>query len=231
MGLTGTSLKEKVASSKTSGVYEKFLSSSMSIVAGLNDSTAVQSVEKPLPLPPLPAIYGDPNYISRSGVGFTITMAVTPGTGGALWSSFDLYSQPGIARWMNGRASALISFPLSVSFVVEKTPTANELYFSGGVAVLASDPTFALDAVPAARRTKENVLMIDGAGAFTGSHLVMAQTQVHHGIGVKLNAKLNQVIGFPPRFLLAGHSSGVTSLTLVIQGVVELSGLGPLSPF
>jgi len=203
----------------------------MSQPAGTSDSVVVSSVERPLPLPPLPAIYGDPSYLSRSSVAFKIAYRIEPEARGALWASFDLYSQPGLTRWINSRAAAQVDFPLNISFVVSKLDAATELYFSGSVAVLADDPSFALDAIPVANRTKERVLSIDGSDAFTGSQLVMATAVVHQSIGVQLEAKLHQVIGFKPRFLLAGHSSGLSSLTVVISSTVHLSSICAINPF
>jgi hypothetical protein len=196
-----------------------------------DDSNGIETANKALPEVPLQVIYGDAKYLSRASVNFTILLTVTPATRGGLWSSVNLYDQPGLTRWLNGRASALVSYPLTVSFLVNREATASAISFSGAVAVLADVPAFNLDEVPAAARTAGAVVSIDGSDSFVGSDLLKPMCQVHRGIGVQDEVLITQVIGHKPRFLLAGSSSGVATLQVLISGTVSLHGIGPISPF
>jgi len=205
----------------------------MPIVAGTpqNDSTVIQTIERPLPAVPMEQIYGDPMYFSRSSTVFTIRIPLTPATGGGIWACTDLCSQPGLTRFMNGRAGAVIDYPLRYSFTVHKDAQAGDVYYAGYVALLADHPSFNLAQATIATITEAGVSSIEGNSAFTGSHLLQGEGTIGRGIGIVDQMLTNQVNGWRPRLVLAGHSSGIRTLNINIQSTVHLSGIGPINPF
>lgn len=170
---------------------------------------------------PLPAIAGATQDLGTSVVNFTVGFHSSQLTG-----TIDLFRQPGISNWCDGRASGELIGNLVVCVTPIVSSDATTLAFAHGSICVCPTLPETWKSKFAYPNTINSINNVPGSVMLQLSHMAAPVPQeVLIPPGVQRNAVINQVLGYDPMIAFAFAGVKVTGLQFAIHGRLRLSGL------